>query len=167
VPFADDLLEQSKHLATRERKKPRQASLRRAVSTAYYALFHLLIDEATRNWKRTGQRAQLARLFEHGQMKAASDKRRAECERFLNANPPTAPGATLVCMSHLHIVAHTFCRAQQRRHIADYDNAAPWTRTKALGMIDEVDAAFHSWRAIREDPAAQSCRLALLGTPKG
>jgi uncharacterized protein (UPF0332 family) len=47
--FADDLLQQAYHLARKERLNPRQASLRRAVSTAYYALFHLLIDEATAN----------------------------------------------------------------------------------------------------------------------
>src|SRR5712692_5365690 len=46
MPYADDLLEQARHLANREKKRPRQASLRRAVSTAYYALFHLLISEA-------------------------------------------------------------------------------------------------------------------------
>ena len=33
--------------AKRKPKRPRQASLRRAVSTSYYALFHLLICEAT------------------------------------------------------------------------------------------------------------------------
>jgi hypothetical protein len=38
MSFADDLLEQAYHLANRESKKPKQASLRRAVSTAYYAL---------------------------------------------------------------------------------------------------------------------------------
>jgi hypothetical protein len=38
MPYAHDLLEQAKHLANREKKRPRQASLRRAVSTAYYAL---------------------------------------------------------------------------------------------------------------------------------
>jgi hypothetical protein len=46
MAFADDLPEQAYHLGRRERKNPIQASLRRAVSTAYYALFHLLIDEA-------------------------------------------------------------------------------------------------------------------------
>ena len=49
MAFPGDLLEQAKHLSKRERRKPKQASLRRAVSTAYYALFHLLIEEATRN----------------------------------------------------------------------------------------------------------------------
>ena len=63
MSFADQLLEQPDHLANREKKRPRQASLRRAVSTAYYALFHFLIFEATKNWKRVEQRNALARVF--------------------------------------------------------------------------------------------------------
>jgi hypothetical protein len=55
MPFADDLLEQAHHLVTREEGEPKQASLRRAVSTAYYALFHLLIDEAVSQWAATTQ----------------------------------------------------------------------------------------------------------------
>ena len=49
MAFADDLLEQAYHLANKENDNPTQASLRRSVSTAYYALFHLLIDEAVSN----------------------------------------------------------------------------------------------------------------------
>lgn len=45
-----------------------EASLRRAVSTAYYALFHLLIDEAVGNWDVEHQRGTLARTLEHGVM---------------------------------------------------------------------------------------------------
>ena len=56
MPYPNDLLEQAWHLAKREKRKPRQASLRRAVSTAYYALFHHLIHEATLNWRRVDQR---------------------------------------------------------------------------------------------------------------
>ena len=48
MALSNDLLEQALHLATRESKRPRQASLRRAISSAYYGLFHLLIGEATR-----------------------------------------------------------------------------------------------------------------------
>ena len=43
MTLASDLLAQAKHLAGRERGRPRQASLRRAASAAYYALFHLLL----------------------------------------------------------------------------------------------------------------------------
>ncbi len=46
MPLAQDLLEQARHLANREPKRPKQASLRRAVSRAYYALFHLLTAAA-------------------------------------------------------------------------------------------------------------------------
>jgi hypothetical protein len=46
MPLAHDLLEQARFLVGRERRKPKQASLRRAVSTAYYAAFHLLGTDA-------------------------------------------------------------------------------------------------------------------------
>lgn len=50
------LLHQARHLAIKEPSRPQQASLRRAVSTAYYALFHFLIDEACRIWVGAGAR---------------------------------------------------------------------------------------------------------------
>ena len=73
----DDLLEQSRALLDLDRTKPKQASLRRAISTAYYALFHLLIHEATsrmtlRGVDRTAHRRALSRAFDHGAMKKAS-----------------------------------------------------------------------------------------------
>jgi hypothetical protein len=74
MAFADDLLKQAFHLRNKEPKTPTQASLRRAVSTAYYALFHLLIEEASANWSRRDTRDYLARAFEHGTMKAASTR---------------------------------------------------------------------------------------------
>src|SRR5580704_4225172 len=106
MPFPNDLLEQAYHLANRERKRPRQASLRRAVSTAYYALFHLLISEATRHWKLAYQRPTLTRFFEHGKMFQASEKQRADCKAFLAAKPPHPPGPDLACMTDLLAVSH-------------------------------------------------------------
>ena len=47
--LSDDLLLQAKHLQQLDKLKPKQANLRRAVSSAYYSLFHLLIDEATQH----------------------------------------------------------------------------------------------------------------------
>jgi len=70
MAFADDLLQQADHLANLESGEPKQASLRRAVSTAYYALFHLLIDQAVGNWGVERQRGVLARTFDHGKMKS-------------------------------------------------------------------------------------------------
>jgi hypothetical protein len=66
----------------------RQASLRRAVSIAYSALFHLLICEATLNWKRERQRPLLARVFERGKMKSACEKQRSDWAKHVSSNPP-------------------------------------------------------------------------------
>ena len=59
----EGLLEQAQHLVKREPKRPKQASLRRAVSTAYYGLFHLLISEAILNWRRAGDRVRVDLCF--------------------------------------------------------------------------------------------------------
>src|SRR5450759_6029606 len=68
MAFADDLLKDAYHLAARGGKNPRQSSLRRAVSSAYYALFHLLIADFVLNWKRLDQRVRLGRMFDHRTM---------------------------------------------------------------------------------------------------
>jgi uncharacterized protein (UPF0332 family) len=165
MPYPDDLLEQAWHLAKREKKKPRQASLRRAVSTAYYVLFHLLIHEATLNWRKADQRALLARFFEHGKMKSASKKQTDDLNVFFKTNP--AAGHKLDTAQHLHRVADIFSKAQEQRHAADYDTAKIWARTDVVGLIERVDSAFKSWHAIRDEPTAQTFLIALLGNPKG
>jgi hypothetical protein len=42
-----NLLQQAEHLAQLDPTRPTQANLRRAVSSAYYALFHLLASETS------------------------------------------------------------------------------------------------------------------------
>lgn len=69
----DDLLKQAEQLAIADPRKPRQASLRRAVSAAYYALFHKLVDQGTvflvSRRRRSALRACLARAFAHATMR--------------------------------------------------------------------------------------------------
>ncbi len=167
MSLASDLLEQAYHLARREPKRPRQASLRRAVSTSYYALFHLLISEATLNWRQSSQRATLGRYFQHGSMAKASDRQTADCSRFLRSNPPPAPGVDTDCMAGLRTVSLAFYQAYQQRQTADYDTAEQWTRTEALAVIDSVDSAFKAWSDIRNHKLAHNYLLSLLGDPRG
>jgi hypothetical protein len=47
---ADDLLRLAEELSNLHAPHHRQVDLSRAVSTAYYALFHLLVSEAAANW---------------------------------------------------------------------------------------------------------------------
>lgn len=52
MAYAEELLEFAQELANLHPDAPHQPSLRRAVSTAYDALFHLLISEATKTRSR-------------------------------------------------------------------------------------------------------------------
>src|ERR1035438_1492346 len=71
MAYADDLFRDAHHLAKRGGKHPKQSSLRRAVSTAYYAAFHLLVADFVANWRIPDQRARLGRMFEHRRMSGA------------------------------------------------------------------------------------------------
>jgi hypothetical protein len=113
MAFADDLLDQAYHLVNLEIGEPKQASLRRAVSTAYYALFHLLIDEAVGNWGVARQRSVLARTFDHGKMKSICED---HVKSFYSSGQPSSG-------VQLKNVAQTFVQLQEKRHTADYDNA--------------------------------------------
>jgi uncharacterized protein (UPF0332 family) len=151
MAFADDLLEQARHLANRERKRPRQASLRRAISTAYYALFHLLISETVLNWKIASQRPGLARIFEHSRMKDAS--KRAARRNYSGEDPAVA--------SHLRAVANAFSQLYDGRHTADYDNSTQWSRTEVLTQIDVAEQAFSSWKGVRGQAIANDYLFSL------
>ena len=78
MQFSGELLQEAIRSIETASSDDLQARLRRAVSTAYYAIFHLLIYEATANWSRPEQREKLARAFEHRQMRRASDQVRIE-----------------------------------------------------------------------------------------
>jgi uncharacterized protein (UPF0332 family) len=139
MAFHEDLLEQAQHLAHRERKRPRQASLRRAVSTAYYALFHLLISETTKNWRRRAERNTLARMFEHGLMGRVCAAKRDQLNTFFSTHPPAGPEVEV--LKHLQLVARIFVQMLQDRQTADYDNATRWTRTDANAAVKLVKIA--------------------------
>jgi uncharacterized protein (UPF0332 family) len=72
--IAEDLLTLAGRLANPEPTEPEQASLRRSISTAYYALFHLLVQAAVQNWSGSATaRFGLERKFEHKIMKDVSN----------------------------------------------------------------------------------------------
>lgn len=160
MAYAEDLLEQAQHLAQREPKKPKQASLRRAVSSAYYALFHLLIAETIKNWKRPAERPTLARMFDHTPMSKACATKRDDLRAYLKSNPPAGP--ELDRAKHLLTVTQTFVDMLQQRHAADYDGLKKWTRVDARESIAAVQDAFSSWKVIRDHHDAQNFLVTLL-----
>ena len=153
-----DLLAQAKHLARLDPRRPRQASLRRAVSTAYYALFHLLTHEATSTLIAVpAVRGRFSRAFEHGDMKSAS-------KAFANPQPNKLADLTagVQVPADLQAIAATFVALQEARHEADYNVRRTFTRLEVINLVDQVDLAFQRWRGQRSDPAARMYLAALL-----
>jgi uncharacterized protein (UPF0332 family) len=161
-----DLLAQAQHLVRREPRRPKQASLRRGISAAYYALFHLLVSEGARvlasGTQVQGMRRLLSRAFQHSEM---SDV----CRAFANANLPakiTGPIGPVVISGQLQAVATAFVDLQQARHEADYDIGATITRSGAQAHIAQVSQAFAAWQAVRNTPEARLFLVALFGWKK-
>jgi hypothetical protein len=157
MAFDEDLLNQAFLLLNKGPKAPSQASLRRSVSTAYYALFHLLIQEASANWSRDDTRDYLARAFEHKTMKEAST--RAENATYDPSVPPQV-------VAKLRSVARAFRQLQLERHLADYSNATKWDRVKASSKVNQSKTAFSEWKAIRNEYVAQRYLVSLLSNYK-
>jgi hypothetical protein len=135
------LLVQARELATRDPRRPRQVNLRRAVSSAYYALFHGLIDQTCRLVLGTRQsdapfRHVLGRAFTHGTMKQA-------CTAFaggtLKASVAKGLPAGFAVPSEVRAVARTFIAMQEQRHAADYDRTEQFQRSGVVFLVAQVD----------------------------
>ena len=157
-----DLLAQARHLARRESKRPRQASLRRSVSASYYAVFHMLIDEATRRMMsgndRKALRRCLARGFSHRNMHRVALQFAGR-----GVSPKLRPGLNgLPLQPELVALARTFVDLQQARHDADYDLALRFTRREALILANRADRAMTAWRGLRKTAQADTFLTGLL-----
>ena len=104
-----------------------QIDLRRAVSAAYYAVFHLFTTTAAENWAASADRVRFARLFEHGKMKNASNGLTARIGERLGPAPSTQEVAI---GNALRDISKEFMALQNDRHIADYDNSKVWSYTE-------------------------------------
>lgn len=72
IDYHHELLQQANELM--HKTDPNQADLRRSVSSAYYALFHLLVFETTSHWSLDGSRNAPGGMFDHTPMKRASNR---------------------------------------------------------------------------------------------
>jgi uncharacterized protein (UPF0332 family) len=153
MAYHDDLLNQALQLA--HGTPPTQACLRRAVSSAYYAVFHLLIAEAVSNWNNVGLRAALTRAFDRGTMKTASN-------RLLNARDFPFTGEDPVVAGGLRLVARTFVQLQEDRHFADYNLTRDVELTEALSQVKSAEKVFTTWPTIRTAQITQEYLVSLV-----
>ena len=158
MSLASDLLDQAEMLVTREPENPKQASLRRAVSAAYYALFHLLAEAAARQLAGlcgrgdAGTISRVTRAFSHIDMKKVSDQ-------FGASTLPVAlqrPNEQYRCPVDLKLVAGAFGSLYQARMEADYNTGEPVTRAEAQKQIEKAKDAFASWERVKDTSDART-----------
>jgi uncharacterized protein (UPF0332 family) len=154
----DQLLALAKILLTLDPRKPRQANLKRALSTAYYALFHLLVHDGVDYLVRKAPfRSFLARAFSHSDMLNAAQVFRSSLVDLALAKvhkaPPKAQGkqhgslkpplpTVLAIEPAVNQVAETFVLLQETRHQADYDVSRRFSRKEAESLVAQTEAAF-------------------------
>lgn len=130
----DNLISIARHLAGGQvglrRGRPRQTDLCRAVSAAYYALFHTLarcgadlLAGATRTSRSQPAWEQIYRALEHGHAKNQCQNR-AVLNRF-----PLA----------IQDFAKYFVLMQRHRHQADYAPTTNFSRIEVLALIERAE----------------------------
>lgn len=129
-----ELLETARRLAS-NRGQARQSDLKRAISTAYYALFHALAKECADRLVGTGER---------------SDQAWRQTYRSLNHGDARSACATLNALgfpSGIKDVGHHFRSLQENRHRADYDPFHRVNRTDARTAIARAEDAIAKLKA--------------------
>src|ERR1700691_350377 len=105
MAYPEDLIQHAIFLSELNMSdEPKQVDLRRAVSAAYYGLFHLLTTEAAENWKHQNQRDRFARMFDHGRMKTCSSR--------VSSRPLPVEPAEIPIAADLKLVADSFVKLQ-------------------------------------------------------
>lgn len=121
--------------------RPRQANLRRAVSTAYYALFHALANccadmlaGSTRTSRNQRAWRQTYRALEHGHA-----KNQCMNQSVMSQFPP-----------EIQSFGEVFAGIQALRHIADYDPdpGLAFTRSRTLRFIEQSEQAIHGFENV-------------------
>ncbi|HVY72223.1 MAG TPA: hypothetical protein VHH73_19980 [Verrucomicrobiae bacterium] len=150
--LSHDLLGQARFLASQDQRRPKEANLRRAISAAYYALFHYLIEETTSLTIGTANnldnlRQFAGRSFAHRKMKEA-------CREFNKPVPKQilAPfWASLGVPNNADVktIATNFIGLQEQRHAADYDLSQRFTRNDAGAAVIRAREAMNAWTRLK------------------
>jgi hypothetical protein len=153
MAFHDDLLEAARSMIrSGSGVSVPQAILRRGISTAYYALFHLLIHETmSRLIAAPDARADLGRAINH-------EPTRKICQQYSDAVPSgnvwkISSGDEI--LEELKQVGSTFVKLIQARYTADYDPnpAKDFNPQDAEKHLSDVEKAFANLIAVQSDPA--------------
>lgn len=155
----DHLFEQAEKLvATPVAGAPRQADIRRAISAAYYGVFHAILTQAADQFVGKTKRAK----SQYGLVYRSVDHRwlRELCDNAKKANPPAKYAPHLPTNGlgpNVAAFAAAVTELQEKRHAADYD---PMIKMKTADALVAVRTARSALR--RFSRASSSRRQAFL-----
>ncbi len=121
---------------------PSQTELRRAISCAYYALFHTLA--ASNANALTGTSPADQQRWTWQQIYRAADHRPTRNKLSRASLGGRFPRA-------VSVFGEVFTDAQQARHSADYDPHSQFLATDASGLIDKVETAIAAFNQTPDD----------------
>ena len=127
-----DLIETARRLAHPGAAQPTQADLCRAVSTAYYALFHCLAATAAdllTGSNRSPEWHQVYRALEHGKAKRACRQQ----------------GALRAFPMEIRDFAEIFADLQGARHEADYALEGEYSKPDVLAIINRAEGVINEF----------------------
>lgn len=150
------LIAHANQLAKATRSKPRQVDLKRAVSAAYYAMFHSLARECANTITGPDRAArnsiawvQVYRALEHGMTRNA-------CRQA------STRGFSLGILTF----ATTFATMQEKRHLADYDPLSTFARVDVVALIADAEQAIAGLRRATRPDRRAFVALVLLREPR-
>lgn len=158
------LIRQAYQLAGRRagRGQPRNADLRRAVSSGYYAVFHaisLAVASQALPSATDDERHGYARYVSHAAINRA-------CRWIVGEQPPLHLDSLvrrLRTQPRLSQTAAAFIELQEQREAADYDHGADFTRSETLALVNRAEAAVAAVQALDSEPDfAAFCGLVAL-----
>jgi len=154
----EHLFEQADKLITPQTGRPRQVDIRRAISAAYYAIFHATVTAAADQFVGLTNRDEsryglLYRSVDHKWLRELC-KEVQKTTLSSNFRPYAPPGGFGVDIAEF---AAAVVALQIKRHTADYDVMVRMNRSDAVLAIAEARAALG-----RFDRASQQLRVAFL-----
>lgn len=140
--------------------RPRQADLKRLVSTMYYALFHALIETGSHLISPDVVRSLVLRCYSHKNMKDVSRK---FSETANLQNLPDKIGIIVRSSPQdLQDIARLFVSLQQSRHDADYNYDSVFTKHEVIALYSELKDLLGKWPMTSKDMAAKIYLIGML-----
>ncbi|MGA2252447.1 hypothetical protein [Terracidiphilus sp.] len=155
MSLAEELLEHARFIASLDPETISQAGIRRAISTAYYAVFHLLAEEVSGQVSPaspSGLRERTQRALEHTQMLKVAKAFSLEGASRIKDLPGDVPLPQPVSRE-LASIANGFRELQEARYSADYDVLKQFDPADAFALVQKAEQVFNDWKVEKGNQA--------------